>query len=58
MGRVHDGGTERAVAAYEAALKASRVAAAAAGAGELGENAALNAAADEAEAAASCSARG
>ncbi|MFH8991670.1 hypothetical protein [Streptomyces sp. NPDC017940] len=28
MGRVHDGGIERAVAAYEAALKASRVAAA------------------------------
>lgn len=52
MGQVHDDDGELAVAACRAALAASQAAATAAKAGELGENTALNAAADEAEAAA------
>jgi len=52
MGQLHDGAGELAVAAYQAALKASRAAAEAAGTGALGEDETLNAKADEAEAAA------
>ncbi|MET7360462.1 hypothetical protein ABZS76_18705 [Streptomyces sp. NPDC005562] len=52
MGQAHDGDGEDAVAACRAALRASQAAAAAAGRGALGTDPALNAAADEAEAAA------
>ncbi|WP_405659099.1 hypothetical protein [Streptomyces sp. RK9] len=52
MGQIHDGDTELAVTACEAALKAAQSAGAASKAGELGANQELNAAADAAEAAA------
>ncbi|MFD0419832.1 hypothetical protein [Streptomyces sp. NPDC127108] len=52
MGRIHDGDSELAVAACEAALKAAQAAGSAAKAGELGANRTLNAAADAAESAA------
>ncbi|MCF3119316.1 hypothetical protein IPZ68_06285 [Streptomyces arenae] len=52
MGRLHDGSGDLAVAACEAALKASQAASDAAGKEHLGESAELNARADEAEEAA------